>query len=66
MFDHQDVKVSSELSAQLTEKFVLPIVECKVVRRRQTQTVCGVINHQDRGEGSRWDGKYTHVVSSSN
>lgn len=65
MFDHQEVKVSSDLSAQQTEKFVLPIVQCKVVRRRQTQSVCGVINHQDRGAGSRQDGKHTHVVSSS-
>lgn len=65
MFDHQKVKVSSDLSAQQTEKFVLPIVQCKVVRSRQTQSVCGVINHQDRGAGSRQDGKHTHVVSSS-
>lgn len=45
--------MSSELSARQTEKFVLPIEECKVVRRRQTQTVCGVINHQDGGDVER-------------
>lgn len=66
MFDHQEVKVSSELRGQQTEKFALPLVEYKVLRRRQTQSVCGVINHQDRGEGSRRGGKYTHVVSSGN
>lgn len=38
-----------------------------MVRRRQTQTVCGVINHQDRGKGrdTGRDGKVTHVESPS-
>lgn len=58
----QEVKVSLGWSAQQTLKFVLPIVECKVARRRQTQTVCGVINHLDRGEGSRRESS-THWVS---
>lgn len=57
--------MSSELSAQQTEKFVLPTEECKVVRRRQTPAVCGVINHQDRGEAARRDGKVICSASAS-
>lgn len=55
----RDERVSSVLSAQQTHKYLLSIRECRVVWRRQTLTVCGVINHQDRGEGKRCRGGFS-------
>lgn len=41
------------LSAEHSRKYQLCMAECRAVRRRQTLSVCAVINHQDRGEKKR-------------